>query len=60
MCSVENSTGSHKEKSLEHGMVQGMVQAGDQRESLKSDVAVQEADRGQYMGFIRVVGRRNS
>jgi SAM-dependent methyltransferase len=32
--------------------------AGDERESLKADMQVLETDKGQYMGFIRMIARR--
>lgn len=32
--------------------------AGDHRESVATDIEVMEADKGQYMGFMRLVGRR--
>ncbi len=34
------------------------VAAGDDCESLQTDIRVMEADRGRYMGFIRMIGRR--
>ncbi|MBM4045416.1 MAG: hypothetical protein FJ279_09895 [Planctomycetes bacterium] len=36
---------------------QARLAAGDQSESLKTDIRVIEADGGRYMGFIRLVGR---
>lgn len=35
------------------------VAAGDDSSSLLSDIQVLEADRGRYMGFIRMIARRN-
>jgi len=32
--------------------------AGDERESIKSDIRVMEADRGEFMGFVRMIARR--
>ncbi len=32
--------------------------AGDERESLKTDIRVMESDQGRYMGFIRMIGTR--
>jgi len=34
------------------------VAAGDDRESLKTDIGVLEADEGRWMGFIRMIARR--
>lgn len=38
---------------------QACLAAGDQRESIKTDIRVLEDDRGEYMGFLRMVGMRN-
>jgi len=32
--------------------------AGDERESVKTDIRVMEADRGEFIGFVRMIGRR--
>jgi hypothetical protein len=32
------------------------VAAGDQSDSLRTDIRVMEADQGRYMGFLRMIG----
>jgi hypothetical protein len=34
------------------------VAGGDERESVKTDIRVMESDQGQFIGFIRMIGRR--
>ena len=35
------------------------VAAGDERDSLKADISAMEADKGRFIGFLRMIGARN-